>query len=97
MKNMMKNNMGGWLVATVAGLSIAAVLATVSCSGKTVEPFNDAPVGVQNKGPADGINFPDGFSNVSTKCDHGNRVYIAFHGDGAYAAIAVVARDPTCK
>lgn len=87
-----------WIVAAVASLSIAAVIGTsAACSGKAVEPFNDAPVGTQNKAPADGINFPDGFSNVSTKCDHGNRVYVAFHGDGAYAAIAVVPADATCK
>lgn len=91
-------NKPGLIVAAVACFSIAAVIATsTACGGKAVEPFNDAPVGVQNKAPADGINFPDGFSNVSTKCDHGNRVYVAFHGNSAYAAIAVVAGDPTCK
>jgi hypothetical protein len=40
--------------------------------------------------------MPDGFSNVATKCDHGNRLYVAFHGDNVYAALTVVANDPTC-
>lgn len=86
------------MVAVAVGVLIATVIllfALAGC-GKTAEPFNDAPVSGENTGPAEKINMPDGFSNVSTKCDHGNRIYVAFHGDSAYAAIAVVAADPSC-
>jgi hypothetical protein len=78
-------------------LAAVALAVTLTGCGKAMEPYNDAPVGTQNTGKADVINFPDGFSNVSTKCDHGNRVYVAFHADSAYAAIAVVPQDPSCK
>lgn len=67
-----------------------------ACSGKALEPFNDADVSNQNKGPAEVINMPDGFSNVATKCDHGNRVYVVFHSNSAYGSVAVVANDPSC-
>lgn len=79
--------------ATLAGL---AFLALSGCA-KFTEPFKDAPrSGVDNGQPADLIRMPDGFSNAATKCDHGNRVYVAYHGDSPYGAIAVVANDPTC-
>lgn len=80
-------------LAAVAGLALIA-----GCSGKYAEPFKDAPrSGTDNGSPADVIRFPDGFSNASTKCDHGNRIYVAYHGDHAYAAVAVVPADPTCR
>lgn len=82
---------GAVIVATALAL-------TLNGCGKAAEPFNDAPVsGSQNSTPADKISMPDGYSNVATKCDHGNRIYVAFHNDSAYAAIAIVAADPTCK
>jgi len=68
----------------------------VGCS-KMTEPWKDAPQSnVRNEDPAEIITNADGFSNVSTKCDHGNRIYVAYHGDNMYAAIAVVPQDPTC-
>lgn len=76
-------------------LSLVAALALSGCD-KMSEPFKDAPRGDTNSGPADTITFPDGFSNASTKCDHGNRVYVVFHHDAAYGSIAVVPQDPTC-
>lgn len=80
-----------------AAAVLAAVLALAGCSAKSVEPFKDAPrSGVDNGQPADLIRMPDGFSNAATKCDHGNRLYVAYHGDGSYGAIAVVPADPTC-
>lgn len=83
------------LVAAAAAALLAAV-ALVGCA-KFVEPFNDAPRSkVENSTPADIVTFPDGFSNVATKCDHGNRVYSAYHGDSPYGAISVVPNDPTC-
>lgn len=80
--------------------SVTAVVALAVALGgcaKYTEPFKDAPRStVDNGQPADLIRFPDGFSNVSTKCDHGNRIYSAYHGDSPYASISVVPNDPTC-
>lgn len=80
--------------------SAAAVLvlaAGLTGCGKMTEPYKDAERGATNDGPADTVSFPDGFSNMATKCDHGNRLYSAFHGDNPYGAIAVVPGDPTCN
>jgi hypothetical protein len=82
-------------------LIIAAVLAATVLFGaescdKANEPFKDADRGTTNDDKADTITFPDGFSNAATKCDHGNRVYVVFHGDSTYGSIAVVPNDPTC-
>lgn len=79
------------LFALVAVTGIMA-----ACTDKSLEPFHDAPRGVTNDEPADIVTMPDGFSNVATKCDHGNRVYVVFHGDGTYGSISVVPDDPTC-
>lgn len=84
---------------TVLGLALAGSLVATSLGGcsKYTEPFKDAPrTGVNNGVPADLIRMPDGFSNMATKCDHGNRVYVVYHGDNAYGAMAVVANDSTC-
>lgn len=83
------------VVASVAALSLVGLS---GCGiGKMTEPFKDAPrSGVENGDPADLVRMPDGFSNAATKCDHGNRIYTLFHGDGAYGSIAVVPNDPTC-
>lgn len=82
------------LTATLA-LTVGAAFLT-GCSGKYSEPFKDAPRGTTNSGRADTVTMPDGFSNIATKCDHGNRLYAAYHGDSHYASIAVVPQDPTC-
>lgn len=83
--------------ASVA-LAGALLFALSGCGlNKATEPYNDAPRGETNKGRADIITMPDGFSNLSTKCDHGNRVYVAFKGDLNRAAVAVIPGDPTCK
>lgn len=95
MRRVSKRNLGALALGLAIGLPIT-FLGIAACSGKTLEPFNDAPVGVQNTTPADVLNFPDGFSNVSTKCDHGNRVYVIFHSNSPYGSVAVVANDPTC-
>jgi hypothetical protein len=77
---------------------VLALAATLGGCGKIREPYKDAPVtNVLNDKPADKITMPDGFSNLTTKCDHGNRIYVAFHGDNAYASIAVVPQDPSCR
>ena len=84
--------------AFAATLAVVALLVLAGCSEKHTEPFKDAPRSGQDNGkPADLIRMPDGFSNAATKCDHGNRLYIAYHGDSAYASIAVVPADPTCN
>jgi len=84
---------------TQAAVLVAfAIVSLTACGAKANEPFKDAPrSAVDNGAPADLIRFPDGFNNVATKCDHGNRVYVIFHGDGTYGALAVVPNDPTCK
>lgn len=90
------------LFLRVAGAIVAlgvggAVLVGCGATGKYTEPYNDSSRGDTNEGPADVITFPDGFNNVATKCDHGNRVYVIYHSDGAYGGVAVVPQDPTCK
>lgn len=84
----------------MSGAIAVGALATatlIGCSAKDVEPFKDAPrSGVDNGAPADLIRMPDGFSNIASKCDGPNRVYTAFHGDGAYAAVFVVKDDTRC-
>lgn len=83
-----------------AGLASVAVivLLVVGCGDKYTQPYQDAPrTGNKNEVAADIITNPDGFSNVATKCDHGNRLYVIYHGDGGYGSIAVVANDLTCK
>lgn len=85
-----------------AGL-MAAVAALVGvgaagCSNKAQQVYNDAPrTTVQNAAPAEVGNMPDGFSNFATKCDHGNRVYVIYHGDSGYGSLAVVPQDPSCQ
>lgn len=84
-----------WIAVPVA-LTGLVLLGAGSCD-KATEPLKDANrSGVTNNAPADTVTMPDGFSNVATKCDHGNRVYVAFHGDSPYASIFVVPQDPTC-
>jgi hypothetical protein len=89
-----------WKKVTIFGAFAALIAASVSLSAcgwdKASEPWKDAPRGTVNDQPADVGTMPDGFSNYSTKCDHGNRVYVIFHGDSPYGSIAVVPQDPTC-
>jgi hypothetical protein len=81
-------------LAAVA-LVAAGALALAGCS-KATEVFNDAPINSKNDLPADVYSMPDGFSNVASKCDgKGHRIFVAYHGDSAYAAIAVI-DDATC-
>jgi uncharacterized lipoprotein len=87
-------------IIVASALTVAALLGLSACdwSDKVTEPFRDADrTGRTNSAPVDIIENADGFSNVSTKCDHGNRLYIAYHGDALYAAVAVVPQDPTCR
>ena len=78
-------------------IPVVAALALAGCSEKAQEPWRDAPTADErNDDPAVIIEMPDGFSNMATKCDHGNRVYVAYKGDDNRAALAVVPDDPTC-
>lgn len=88
--------LGGVMLMLFIAAAIITLGFTLTACGKAAEPYQDAGVGDRNTGNADVINMPDGFSNVSTKCDHGNRIYVVFHGDSAYGSVAVVAKDPTC-
>ncbi len=77
-------------------LLIGGSVGITSCSQKMQEPFRDAPTTGHDNAPAMIIEMPDGFSNLATKCDgHGHRLYVAFHGDGAYGAITAIG-DPGC-
>lgn len=85
------------IVGLAAGLAVVGVTAA-GCGDKSGEPFQDADRSdVVNRQPVDVITNADGFSNMATKCDHGNRLYTAFHGDGAYGSVTVVPRDPSCR
>jgi hypothetical protein len=84
----------------VAGLVVAAALFGGACQNgfqKITEKFRDAPRGEVNNGAADVITMPDGFSNVSSKCDGPNRVYVVFKSNSAYGAVAVAPNDPRCR
>lgn len=80
--------------AAVAGAATLALLGLAGC--KADEPYQDAPVGQRNTAPANVIEMPDGFSNVSGKCDGPNYVYVIFHSDSGYGSVAVAPNDPRC-
>lgn len=85
---------------TTFGAGLVTLVLVLSAGGcdKQNEPFKDAPrTGTDNGAPADTVRMPDGFSNLATKCDHGNRIYVAYHGDNTYASIFVVKDDTSCK
>lgn len=86
-------------VSAAAAVLALFGLALTGCG----EENKDAPRGTEETGPADIIQFPDGFSNIAHKCDGPNMVYSATNGAGTgnakstRAAIAVIANDPRCK
>lgn len=80
----------------VLALIAICVLPLAACADKATEPFRDAPRSTTNDLPAEIITMPDGFSNVATKCDGSNRVYVVFHGDNTYGSVAVAPNDPRC-
>lgn len=83
----------------IATLAVGALLGMSGCSwDNTTQQFKDAKRDGNNSAPAETGTMPDGFSNYATKCDHGNRVYVIYHGDKiGTGAIAVIPLDPTCK
>jgi hypothetical protein len=85
------------ITMTVVGLILGLALLATGCSvGKATEPFRDAPRGTTNSAPMDIIEMSDGFSNLGSKCDGENRVYVVYHGDSLYGSVAVVPNDPRC-
>lgn len=85
------------IALSVAGVAVG-LIALTGCGDKYTEPFRDAPrSATTNDKPADVIEMPDGFNNLATKCDHGNRVYVTYHGDAGYGSVTVVKGDPTCR
>lgn len=85
-------------LAALALSGLILIGAGVACTDKNTEPYNDAPRGGhENSQPTRVIMNADGFSNLGTKCDHGNRIYVAFKGDANRAAVAVSPQDPTCR
>lgn len=85
-----------YIAAAIVAVALALVLLASCGTDKATEQFKDAPRGQYDKTTANVMAFPDGFSNVAHKCDGPNMVYVAFHGDSGYAAVAVVPDDPRC-
>ena len=85
------------LTAIAAALVLLAVaLGIGACTQKQQEQFRDAPTAGHDKAAVELYDNADGFSNWSEKCDgHGNRVFVAFHGDSSYGAITAI-KDSTC-
>lgn len=84
-------------IAAVSTASVvSALLLVTGCGNKANESSQDSGINARDTSGAEILNFPDGFTNVATKCSHGDRVFVAFHNDGSYASIAVVGQDPTC-
>ncbi|HXK36056.1 MAG TPA: membrane lipoprotein lipid attachment site-containing protein [Candidatus Paceibacterota bacterium] len=77
---------------------LLGIIALLSGCGSTkmTEWNKDAPISTRDDSPAEVINFPDGYSNVASKCNHGNRLYVLYHGDGSFGAVTVVREDRTC-
>lgn len=91
----LREHVAWWVIAACFLVAVALLLS--SCAQKAQEPFKDAPVSQHNDDPAAVINMPDGFSNVASKCDGPNRVYVVFHGDSKYGTVAVAPNDPRCS
>jgi hypothetical protein len=84
-----------------ATLTVAVMLTGLTActpGDKAAQPYQDSPrTGQVNNKPADIITMPDGFTNLASKCDGPNRVYVAYHGDSNYASVFVVPNDSRCK
>lgn len=82
-------------IAAIAAVAVSGVIGLAAC-GSGAEVFNDAEVTSKDTSGAEIISFPDHFSNVASKCNHGNRVYVIYHGTNAYGSVAVAPNDPSC-
>jgi hypothetical protein len=84
-----------WFVMALA-VTLGLVVLLAGCGNKFSQPFKDSPRTSQvNNAPAEIIYMPDGFNNLATKCDHGQRIYVSYHGDGSYG-FGFAAPDPAC-
>jgi len=83
-----------WMLAVL----VVAALATAGCSEdyKTQRGRGDAPVGPADDSPGEIINFPDGYPNVATKCNHGHRIYVSTKVSDKAIQMTIV-EDPSCK
>lgn len=80
-------------VAATVALAGVGLLALSACGlggDKANEPFKDAGRAGSDGSPAVVIYMPDGFSNLATKCVHGVRYTVAYHGDSAYGAVTTL-------
>jgi len=85
------------LTLSAIALALIAGLGLTGCGDKQTQPWQDAGrTGIKNNEPADIVTMPDGFNNLATKCDHGNRIYVTYHGDSAYGSVTVVPNDASC-
>lgn len=78
---------------TLIGVGIAGtgIIFLTGCGfQKYTEPFKDAPTSGHDGTPAEVIEMPDGFSNLSTKCVGGIRYTVIYHGDNKYGSVSVV-------
>jgi hypothetical protein len=80
------------LVGVGAGLALLLSLTACNAHDET-RGIGDAPVGKHDDTAAEAVNFPDQFANVTTKCNHGNRIYSTTRTGGP---IWVIPADPTC-
>lgn len=86
-----------WIATAVLAVGLST-LAACDSNSKAVQQYNDAPTtGHNDNSPAEIINMPDGFSNVAFKCVNGHGIYVIFHQDKAYGAVAVVDHDSACR
>ena len=86
------------VVGCLLTVNVALVLTSCGADSRLTEGLQDADVGTRNTAPADLINMPDGFANVATKCDNGNRIYVVRDASSnPRVGIWGVAGDPTCK
>ena len=84
-------------VSAAIGGAIVLALAFLGGCAKITEPLKDAQVSHRISGPAEVGSMPDGFNNFAEKCDdHGNRIFVIFHGDGTYGSVFAM-RYPTCR
>jgi len=66
--------------------------------GSSCDTHGSSDYGNVSHGPADVIEFPDGFRNVAHKCDGPNMVYSgsSASSDSLPASVSVVKDDPRC-
>lgn len=82
-------------IVVAATIALVLLLITTGCA-KFMEPFQDAPTAGHDASSSRVIEQPDGFSNAAEKCDgYGHLIITTYHGDKAYAAVAVI-NDPRC-